>query len=263
MFCVKQKVPHPFKQNYLTELNDLPHETICQILILIVCASYTQVMMTQSVMAAQPIPRLTPGSTIWTRTRTLPIIARTTTSEKTVDCMKNGTGMINATTGNVMLVRYLLFLDFMTKGHGGNRLHCPMKYQAWFTFLLIHINVLLTTSIYKFNKLAVYFPGLFTADQKLKTNNGNGYSSAIYTRQNPNGNRRGYECPEERDYYPYWHPSPWKDMAILVSNTSLCEWVMLYIWVTLSSIWPESRKALDTLVIVKDQYSRKLGVFQH
>ncbi|XP_071805956.1 protein DD3-3-like [Asterias amurensis] len=65
--------------------------------------------------------------------------------------------------------------------------------------------------------------GLFTADQKLKTNNGNGYSSAIYTRQNPNGNRRGYECPEERDYYPYWHPSPWKDMAILVSNTSLCE----------------------------------------
>jgi hypothetical protein len=38
--------------------------------------------------------------------------------------------------------------------------------------------------------------GLFHADQYL---NGN---SAIYTRQNNNGNRRGLECVEERDYYP-------------------------------------------------------------
>ena len=58
--------------------------------------------------------------------------------------------------------------------------------------------------------------GLFTADQRLR-----GVSS-IYTRQNPNGNRRGYECPEERDYYPYWHPTDWKDMAVLAENKTMC-----------------------------------------
>ncbi|CAH3197136.1 unnamed protein product [Porites evermanni] len=54
--------------------------------------------------------------------------------------------------------------------------------------------------------------GLFTADQKLKG------TTAQYTRQNANGNRRGLEVPEERDYYPYWGPTPWNDIAIMVSN---------------------------------------------
>lgn len=63
--------------------------------------------------------------------------------------------------------------------------------------------------------------GLFTADQNLR-NNAFGYSSSVYTRQNPNNNRRGYECPEERDYYPYWHPSPWKDAAILTDRLDRC-----------------------------------------
>jgi len=59
--------------------------------------------------------------------------------------------------------------------------------------------------------------GLFTADQKLKGN------SQIYTRQNPNGQRRGLECPEERDYFPWEFPSPWRDIAWVGQDVEYCK----------------------------------------
>ena len=60
--------------------------------------------------------------------------------------------------------------------------------------------------------------GIFIADRKVNRHDARG------TRQNNNGNRRGLECPEERDYYPYWTPTPWRDVAILVDDARRCDY---------------------------------------
>jgi hypothetical protein len=65
--------------------------------------------------------------------------------------------------------------------------------------------------------------GLYIADRATQGGLTTARTTSIYTRQNNNGAQNGLECPEERDYYPYWHPSQWKDIAVLTTNTGYCK----------------------------------------
>jgi len=64
--------------------------------------------------------------------------------------------------------------------------------------------------------------GLFIANRNLQGNGDLQGNGAIYTRQNENGARHGFECPEERDYYPYWHPTMWRDIAVFTNQPERC-----------------------------------------
>eukprot|EP00486_Rosalina_sp_Unknown_P007194 CAMPEP_0201573264 /NCGR_PEP_ID=MMETSP0190_2-20130828/17002_1 /ASSEMBLY_ACC=CAM_ASM_000263 /TAXON_ID=37353 /ORGANISM="Rosalina sp." /LENGTH=791 /DNA_ID=CAMNT_0048000001 /DNA_START=340 /DNA_END=2715 /DNA_ORIENTATION=- len=70
---------------------------------------------------------------------------------------------------------------------------------------------------YQYCKATSRNKGLFTANQNMNNRN-----SAKYTRQDNDGTRYGYECPEERDYYPYWRSSMWRDMAIYTNTVDRC-----------------------------------------
>lgn len=74
-----------------------------------------------------------------------------------------------------------------------------------------------SVKLHLLNSKCFIFKDVFTPDQKNNNKKLKG-DRAIYTRQNPAGTRRGFEVPEERDYYPYWGPSPWRDIAIMVSD---------------------------------------------
>jgi len=65
--------------------------------------------------------------------------------------------------------------------------------------------------------------GLFIADREAQGGLNTGERDSRFTRQNNNGDQYGYECSEERDYYPYWATTNWKDVAVLTDFPGKCD----------------------------------------
>jgi len=78
--------------------------------------------------------------------------------------------------------------------------------------------------------------GVFAADQG---NLGTG-APATRTRQDNAGTQYGFECPEERDYYPYWHPTPWKDIVVFTANPARCDYFRKHSQNVEDKFWCES-----------------------
>lgn len=64
--------------------------------------------------------------------------------------------------------------------------------------------------------------GLFIADRESEGGLTRGRRDARFTRADNNVNRYGFECQEESEYYPYWAPTPWKDIAVFPHDTKFC-----------------------------------------
>jgi hypothetical protein len=78
--------------------------------------------------------------------------------------------------------------------------------------------------------------GVFAADQGNLDNN----APATRTRQDNAGTQYGFECPEERDYYPYWHPTPWKDIVVFTANPARCDFFRIHSQNVEDKWWCES-----------------------
>jgi hypothetical protein len=95
--------------------------------------------------------------------------------------------------------------------------------------------------------------GLFAADQGNLQDR-----PATFTRQDNAGTKYGFECPEERDYYPYWHPTPWKDIAIFTSNPARCGYFEKHSQNVEDKWWCES-DATDTANVEQFNNAKQCG----
>ena len=91
-----------------------------------------------------------------------------------------------------------------------------MQYNAGRVYLLFMCSIVLTSNI------TVVILWLMCAIQVLRSRSISCYFVSIVSIV-------CYSGSEERDYYPYWYPSPWKDAAIFSGSEEYCEYVLSYV----------------------------------